>query len=65
MMLDRTNFISQAGPYVMGENSAEISEHDRKVRANAWRVFSSSRMQHGEYGDILNHVARRACITVD
>ena len=49
MMLDWNIFIYQSGPYVMGENDALISEHDKKVRANAWRMFSADWMKYGEY----------------
>lgn len=57
MMLNWTAFIHQAGPYVMGENSIEIADHDRKVRADAWRIFSANWMQHGEYAfRMLQHI---------
>lgn len=48
MMLDWTKFIHQRGPYVMGENSSLVAIHDRKVRAGAWRVFSSEWMRSGD-----------------
>lgn len=49
MMLDWTRFVTPSGPYVMGENSADLSEHDRRVRAQAWRIYSAAWMQNGEY----------------
>ena len=49
MMLDWNIFIYQSGPYVMGENDSLISEHDKKIRANAWRMFSADWIKYGEY----------------
>lgn len=46
MMLDWKKFVYQSGPYVMGENAAEIARHDRAVRANSWRIFSGYWMQN-------------------
>lgn len=48
MMLNWTSFVHQAGPFVMGDNTPEISEHDRKVRAEGWRRFSADWIQHGK-----------------
>ena len=49
MMLDWTKKVGQRGPYVMGENAPEISNHDRRMRARAWRTFSSDWIKNGEY----------------
>ena len=48
MMLDWSRFKNQAGPYVMGENSKDIAEHDRNIRAKAWRIFSGNWMRNGD-----------------
>ena len=48
MMLDWNRFKNQHGPFIMGENSKEIAEHDKRMRANAWRIYSANWMQHGE-----------------
>ena len=48
MMLDWTKFINQQGPYIMGENSELIAEHDRRIRANAWREYSADWMRNGD-----------------
>ena len=49
MMLDWTKKVGQRGPYVMGENAPEIADHDRRMRAKAWRTFSSDWLKNGEY----------------
>ncbi len=49
MMLDWTKFVAPFGPYVMGENSRQLQEHDRRVRADAWRLYSAAWMQNGGY----------------
>ena len=48
MMLDWTKFVHQQGPYVMGENHAEIADHDRKMRTNGWRGYTALWMRSGE-----------------
>ena len=47
MMLDWSKGVGHHGPYVMGENSEYIIEHDRRMRANAWRLFSATWTQSG------------------
>jgi len=49
MMLDWTKFLAPSGPYVMGENSPSLQEHDRRVRAESWRLYSAAWMQNGGY----------------
>ena len=41
MMLDWGRFAMQRGPYIMGDNSKRIAEHDRRIRANSWRRYSA------------------------
>ena len=48
MMLDWSKGVGQHGPYVMGENAQQIIDHDRRMRANAWRLFSATWMRSGE-----------------
>lgn len=47
MMLDWTKFVNQRGPYIMGENSRDIAENDRRLRKKAWRKYSADWMQSG------------------
>ena len=47
MMLDWTKFINQRGPYVMGENTLVIANHDRQVRRKGWRSFSADWIKNG------------------
>ena len=49
MTLDWSKFVSQRGPFIMGDNASEICEHDKRVRESAWREFSAEWMQNGEY----------------
>lgn len=42
MMLNWSRFVHQAGPYVMGENTARISAHDRQVRSGGWQRISAA-----------------------
>jgi len=51
MMLDWTKFVTPSGPYVMGENSVRLTEHDRRVRAAAWRIYSANWVHNGAYAD--------------
>ena len=48
MMLDWSKFINQHGPYIMGESSTYIAQHDRRVRAKAWRDYSAEWTRSGE-----------------
>ncbi len=47
MMLDWSKAVRQHGPFVMGENSEKIAIHDRGIRANAWRNYSSAWIEEG------------------
>ena len=49
MMLNWSKFVHQSGPYVLGENAAEIRIHDKGIRANAWRKFSADWTHSGTY----------------
>ena len=49
MMLNWGNFIYQPAPYIMGENSPKTALHDKGVRANGWREYSSEWIRNGEY----------------
>lgn len=51
MMMDWTRFVAPAGPYIMGENSVQLAEHDRRVRAEAWRIYSAEWLRNGGYAD--------------
>jgi len=51
MMLDWTKFVTPPGPYVMGENSRMLQEHDRRVRAESWRLYSSAWIRNGGYAE--------------
>lgn len=49
MCLDWTRFVSQSGPFILGENAKEIEDHDRTIRLGAWRKFRSDWLKYGEY----------------
>lgn len=57
MVLDWTRFVYQSGPYVMGENSPEITSHDAEMRRLAWRRFSSEWAKYGDYARRLAEYA--------
>lgn len=41
------HFHHQKGPFILGENDPEILTHDRRLRDDAWRVFSAEWVRHG------------------
>ena len=66
MMLDWTAFVNQHGPYVMGENSPEVAEHDRRVRAKSWRIYSADWSKFGENAhEMLNIIKENKIGDVD
>jgi len=48
MMLDWSKKVGQPGPFIMGDNSQKIAEHDRFIRANAWREYAANWMRNGD-----------------
>ncbi len=42
-------FVHQAGPFVLGESSQRIIEHDRTMLKPIWRRLQSGWLQYGEY----------------
>jgi hypothetical protein len=48
MMQDWKKFVYQRGPFVLGENAESIKLHDRQIRANAWRIYSSAWIKNGD-----------------
>jgi hypothetical protein len=45
----RNRFVHQRGRYLLGDNSSELIEHDRKLRSDAWRHFSAGWQRYGDY----------------
>lgn len=67
MMLDWSRFAMQRGPYIMGDNAERIAEHDRRLRANAWRIYAahwtvSGRKAHELVGYVKDH--RRGNVSI-
>lgn len=58
MMLDWSKKVGQSGPYVMGENSVEIADHDRRLRAKSWRFYASDWMRYGKYATRMMKVVK-------
>lgn len=57
--LDWTNkfFVHQAGRFILGENSERISKHDRALRSDAWRIFTSQWLKSGDRAKrMANHI---------
>ena len=48
MMLDWSKAVGQHGPFIMGDNSERIAEHDKLIRATAWRKYSADWMCNGD-----------------
>ena len=54
-------FVNQRGPYLLGENPPEVAAHDRRVRADGWRMFAAEWIRYGEYAlRLVRHVRERA-----
>ena len=49
MLLDWMNFAHQTGPYILGENPAQVQDHDRALRTDSWRAITANWLKHGEY----------------
>ena len=58
--LDWTNgrFIHQRGSFILGDNTTALTEHDRRLRSDAWRNFDAGWIKHGE---AARKVAEFAC----
>ena len=57
MMLDWSRFAMQGGPYIMGDNAKRIANHDRRLRANAWRIYSAHWTVSGRKAhELVNYV---------
>ena len=61
MMLNWARFAMQRGPYVMGMNSKRIAEHDRRIRANSWRMYSADWVTGGHKAHELLSFVRENC----
>ena len=48
MMLDWSRFAMQRGPYIMGDNAKRIAAHDRRIRANGWRIYAADWTASGQ-----------------
>ncbi len=45
----RNRFVHQRGRFILGDGSSELSAHDRKLRADSWRVYTAKWIRYGEY----------------
>ena len=47
----------QKGPYIMGDNAKRIADHDRRLRANAWRIYAAHWAVSGRKAhELVNYV---------
>ena len=46
--MDWTRFVHQSGPYILGEASRELIEHDRRIVAPMWRMTQAGWLKYGE-----------------
>ncbi len=47
--VDWEMFVHQSGPYILGENSKEIIESDRRLKEDIVKEFDSGWLEYGEY----------------
>lgn len=49
----------QNGPYILGENSTEVSAHDLNLRKSVWKYFYGEWTQYGKYAQRVAQLAAR------
>ena len=49
MILYWEKFEKQRGKFILGENSTEAFEHDKRLRRDMWRGITADWLQYGEY----------------
>lgn len=59
MTLDWETFVSQNGPFVMGENAKEIIKADAELRKPIWQMFEAGWITYGDYALRLIREAQR------
>lgn len=47
-VFDWTRFVHQSGPYILGEASSRLIEHDREMLRPIWRTVQSDWMRYGD-----------------
>ena len=47
-VFDWTRFVHQSGPYILGEASRELIEHDRELLRPIWRIIQADWMRYGD-----------------
>ncbi len=55
--LDWTKFIHQKGPFILGENSDFITEHDKYLRSSGWNTLSSGWIKNGDRARRITELA--------
>lgn len=48
LVLDWERFENQQGPYLLGENTREVTKSDYALRKDAWRIFQAGWITYGE-----------------
>ncbi|MBR5438848.1 MAG: hypothetical protein IKV61_01330 [Clostridia bacterium] len=55
--LDWTRFIHQKGPFILGENSNFVKEHDKYLRSSGWNTLSAGWIKNGERARLIADLA--------
>ncbi len=45
----RSRFVHQRGPFILGDGSPLLLEHDRRLRSDSWRRYTAAWLRYGEY----------------
>lgn len=58
VVLDWTRFVHQSGPFILGEASPALIEHDREMLRPLWKIVRADWMQYGEQTwRMVRHIA--------
>ena len=45
----KSRFVHQSGPFILGEGSPLLLEHDRRLRSDSWRRYTAAWLRYGDY----------------
>ena len=55
--LDWTRFIHQKGPFILGQNSTFVQEHDRYLRSSGWTTLTAGWIKNGDRARRITELA--------
>ena len=60
LRLDWSKFMHQAGPYIIGDASAEGAQHDREMYKPLWKHFQNNWIKNGRYAyDMTKYIVAK------